>query len=72
MDQYQLYAKALQQGDVVHDVVEILVRNGLARQQHDEHLLAVRVDVAGRVSEPVDVLRKIFHGGNIVYFCYRQ
>jgi hypothetical protein len=37
------------------------MRNGLSGQQYHKHFFAMRIDITGRVSEPVDVLRKIVH-----------
>src|SRR5690606_22153865 len=52
----QTYTQAVEQHDVVDDVVEVRVRDGFAGQQHHEGPLAVRVDIGRGVAEPLDVV----------------
>jgi len=43
--QYKLHPQAVEQGEVVGNVIEIVVGEGFTGQQNDEHLPAVGVDV---------------------------
>ena len=56
MHQHQTHTQAVEQHDVVDDVVEIRVRNRLTRQQHDKGALAVGIDIGRGVAKPLDVV----------------
>ncbi len=45
MHEHEFHAQAVQQGEVVGDVVEVVVGEGFTGQQDDEHLPAVGVDI---------------------------
>src|SRR5690606_22153986 len=54
-DQYQAYAEAMQQHQVVDDIAEIRVGDTVTGQHDHEGAVAVGVDVGRGVAQPVDV-----------------
>jgi hypothetical protein len=63
--EYDACPQHRQERQVVHDARQMLVRDRIAAEQHDEHLVSMRADVRRRVTEPTSVLGRLTHDGEV-------
>ena len=56
---YQTHAEAVQERDVVNDILEVLVRDRAAAEHEHERAAAVSVDVRRSAAKPLGVLMRV-------------